>query len=140
LARYSTVDSEESDEAITYTTGGSAEDPQSRGALIDAYFEATGAGDSSALTSPEEAVAVLKLAVAALNHPHVQPADLSMARCVIDAYTQHRPLSMQSYLEFLKEHTRRGCTVESGVDLEEHRVAKLSALNALLALAGEGGC
>jgi hypothetical protein len=140
LVRYSTVDSEESDEALIYTSGGSAEDPQSRGALIDAYFETTGAGDASAPTSPEEAIAVLKLALAALKHPHVEPADLSMAKCVIDAYRQHRPLSMQSYLEFLKEHARRGCTVESGVDLEEHRAAKLAELNVLLALAGESGC
>jgi hypothetical protein len=140
LVRYSTVDSEQSEEDIIYTSGGSAEDPQSRGALIDAYFEGTDEGDASALTSSEEAIAVLKLAVAALKHPHVEPADLSMARCVVDAYSQHRPLSMQTYRAFLKEHARRGCTVEAGVDLEEHRAAKLSALNALLALAGEEGC
>jgi hypothetical protein len=83
---------------------------------------------------------VLKLAVAALKHPHVEPAGLSMARCVIDAYSQHRPLSMQSYLAFLKEHARRGCTAEAVVDLEEHRAAKLAELSAVLALAGEGGC
>jgi hypothetical protein len=136
LVRYSTVDSEQSEEAIIYTSGGSAEDPQSRGAFINAYFEATGAGDSSALTSPEDAIAVLKLALAALKHPHVQPADLSMARCVVDGYSQHRPLSMQTYRAFLKEHARRGCTVEAGVDLEDHRVAKLAELSALLALTG----
>jgi hypothetical protein len=143
LVRYSTVDSEHSEEALIYTSGGSAEEgsgPQSRGAFIDAYFETTGAGDSSAPTSPEEAIAVLKLAVAALKHSHVEPADLSMARCVIDAYSQHRPLSMQSYLEFLKEHARSGCTVESGVDLEVHRAAKLAELSTLLALAGGEGC
>jgi hypothetical protein len=83
---------------------------------------------------------VLKLAVAALKHPHVEPADLSMARCVIDAYNQHRPLSVQTYRAFLQEHARRGCTVEAGVDLEEHRAAKLAELNALLALTGEDGC
>jgi hypothetical protein len=134
-----TLGSAQSESALVYTASGAAEgNVRSLGPLIDAYFEATGAGDASAPTSPEEAVAVLKLAVAALKHPHVQPADLSMARCVIDAYSQHRPLSMQSYLAFLKEHARRGCTVEADVDLEEHRTANLAVLNALLARAG--GC
>jgi UDP-N-acetylmuramate-alanine ligase len=61
-------------------------------------------------------------------------------RCVVDAYSQHRPLSMQSYRAFLKEHARRGCQVEAGVDLEEHKTANLAVLNALLALTGECGC
>jgi hypothetical protein len=138
---YGTLGSAQSESALVYTASGAAEgSAQSRGALIDAYFETTGPGDASAPTSPEEAIAVLKLAVAALKHPHVEPADLSMARCVVDAYSQHRPLSMQTCRAFLQEHARRGCTVESGVDLEEHRAAKLSALNALLALAGESRC
>jgi hypothetical protein len=118
-----------------YTASGAAEENvRSLGPLIDAYFEATDAGDA---TSPEEAVAVLKLAVAALKHTHVEPADLSMARCVVDAHSQHRPLSMQTYRAFLKEHARRGCTVEAGVDLEEHRAAKLAELSALLTRTGE---
>jgi hypothetical protein len=128
----------QSESALIYTASGAAEgSAQSRGALIDAYFEATGAGDA---TSPEEAIAVLKLAVAALKHPHVEPADLSMARCVVDAYSQRRPLSMQTYRAFLQEHTKRGCQVEAGVGLEEHRTANLAVLNALLTRAGEEGC